>query len=50
MDIEWFWFPFSRGPIFLFCNGGWTGGPWKTLSREPKNISSLRWLVLSPPL
>lgn len=22
MDIEWFWFLLSRGPIFPFCNGG----------------------------
>lgn len=50
MDIEWFWFLLSRGPIFPFYNGGQTGGPWKTLSLQPKSGSPLRWLVLSPPL
>lgn len=42
MGLEWFWFLVSRNPIFPSCNGGWTGGPWKTLSLGPKSGSPVR--------
>lgn len=32
MALEWFWFLLSHVPIFSSCNGGWAGGPPKTLS------------------
>lgn len=49
MDLEWFWSLSSQASSSHLVMGDGQEGS-EDLSRGPKSGSTVRWLVLSPPL